>query len=72
MATQSCCTRLSVKLGEEQRNLVRLARLAAYHDQKSHKIENLRVMIADSKVAIAALKLEIEEHDAEHAGQVVA
>lgn len=72
MAMPPCCVRIRVKLSEEQRTLVRLARLAAYHDQQAHKIENLKTQMRAAKATIAALKKELEDHDAEHAGEVVA
>jgi len=64
-----CCSKLQSKLTHDENNLRTLAQRASYAYSKNRDITKLKAMIADAKVAIAADKALITDHEAEHAGQ---
>lgn len=63
-----CCAKLVSNRRSAERELARLARLEAYHHQKSHRNDRLPDMIRSQKVVISQARQAIEAHEAEHAG----
>lgn len=63
-----CCARKQARLVMNEANLARLAQQASKRVEKGLDITELKAKIADAKVAIEQDKLQIVEHDAEHAG----
>lgn len=65
---ENCCRKYQVQLASAKRELVRLARLEAYHSQQGHKNDRLPVMLREQKAEISRINAAIVDHEAEHAG----
>jgi len=67
----SCCGRLKGRLVHEEGNLAQLARQASIRKGKGLLIHpEFLARIEDAKRAVATCKQVINEHAAEHAGEV--
>jgi hypothetical protein len=63
-----CCARVHARLTMDEANLGRLAKQAAIRVEKGLSIVKLTEAIERAKADVAAARVAIDEHDANHAG----
>ena len=66
-----CCARIQTALVREEGELRRTARMANNRASKGLSTVREQARIAEIKDQIARIKASIDEHEAEHAGELV-
>jgi hypothetical protein len=67
---QPCCARLQTALVREEGELRRVARMANRRSGKGLSTAKEQARIAEIKTAIRVIKGNIEDHDADHSGEM--